>query len=281
MLLASGPTLLAVPLTTELHGRTWVAGAAVAFSLGCLLSTLAVELDRQAAVAGGAALVAVGPGHAGRLDLRAGARVRGAVRAVPRRICARPRSRATWTPGSPRRPRRTVTTALAYSASTRALGGSVAVKVLPMLVTAQAIGTAVSASVISRRRGPADLGGHLDPPPDRPRPRHPRRLTPPPAFAIRTLPAAVEAPPGSAPPKARTGSTPNALPTACCAPPLALSLRPPPLSPPPPAWSGSPSSPPTPTGTPADCARGNSANAWIWSTRSPNPPWRRASGSCW
>jgi hypothetical protein len=43
MLLASGPTLLAVPLTTELHGRTWVAGAAVAFSLGCLLSTAAVD----------------------------------------------------------------------------------------------------------------------------------------------------------------------------------------------------------------------------------------------
>ncbi|HEX3211557.1 MAG TPA: hypothetical protein VH016_03250, partial [Actinomycetota bacterium] len=43
MLVASGPTLLAVPLTTELHGRAWVAGTAVAFSLGCLLSTVAVE----------------------------------------------------------------------------------------------------------------------------------------------------------------------------------------------------------------------------------------------
>ena len=86
MLLASGPTLLAVPLTTELHGRAWVAGAAVAFSLGCLLSTIAVEVDRQDAAARGAALVAVGPGHAGRLDLAAPLHAcRGAVRAVPGR----------------------------------------------------------------------------------------------------------------------------------------------------------------------------------------------------
>jgi hypothetical protein len=30
-------------LTTELYGRAWVAAGAVAFSLGCLLSPIAVE----------------------------------------------------------------------------------------------------------------------------------------------------------------------------------------------------------------------------------------------
>jgi hypothetical protein len=41
-----------------------------------------------------------------------------------------------------------VTAALAYSASVRALGGSVAVKMLPMMITAQAIDKAVSAAVL-------------------------------------------------------------------------------------------------------------------------------------
>ena len=45
-------------------------------------------------------------------------------------------------------PPRDVTTALAYSASTRALGGSVAVKLLPMMATAQAVNTAVSGAVL-------------------------------------------------------------------------------------------------------------------------------------
>jgi hypothetical protein len=40
-----------------------------------------------------------------------------------------------------------VTTALAYSASVRALGGSIAVKALPVLVAAPAIGTAASGAV--------------------------------------------------------------------------------------------------------------------------------------
>jgi hypothetical protein len=38
MLIAAGPTLLAVPLTEQLHGSRRVAGAAVAFSAGTLLS---------------------------------------------------------------------------------------------------------------------------------------------------------------------------------------------------------------------------------------------------
>ena len=176
MLLASGPTLLAVPLTTELHGRTWVAGAAVAFSIGCLLSTLAVELIgklRLPAVLrwslwGLGMLVGwiFASSHAYTVlfaQFFAGI----SQTAFEGDMDARVAEEA---------PPELVTTALAYSASTRALGGSVAVKVLPILVTAagdrdggQRFGGRAG------RRRPADLGGHLDSPPDRPRPRpHPR-----------------------------------------------------------------------------------------------------------
>ncbi len=148
MLLSSGPTLLAVPLTTELHGRTWVAGAAVAFSLGCLLSTVAVE------TIGAMRLPAVlrwslwglgmligwiyAPSYAG-LVLFAQFMAGLSQTAFEGDMDARVAEEA---------PPDGVTTALAYSASTRALGGSVAVRLLPMLVTAQAIGTAVSAAVL-------------------------------------------------------------------------------------------------------------------------------------
>ncbi len=44
MLVASGPTLLSVALARELHGQGSVAGAAVAFSAGCLQLSRAVEL---------------------------------------------------------------------------------------------------------------------------------------------------------------------------------------------------------------------------------------------
>jgi hypothetical protein len=148
MLLSSGPTLLAVPLTTELHGRTWVAGAAVAFSLGCLLSTVAVD------TIGAMRLPAVlrwslwglgmligwiyAPSYAG-LVLFAQFMAGLSQTAFEGDMDARVAEEA---------PPDGVTTALAYSASTRALGGSVAVRLLPMLVTAQAIGTAVSAAVL-------------------------------------------------------------------------------------------------------------------------------------
>ena len=36
MALASGPTFLSVGLAVELHGRFWVAAAAVAFTVGSL-----------------------------------------------------------------------------------------------------------------------------------------------------------------------------------------------------------------------------------------------------
>jgi hypothetical protein len=148
MLLASGPTLLAVPLTTQLHGRAWVAAAAVAFSLGCLLSTVAVEFigRTQLPTALRWSLWGLGmlvgwigaPLHPGSVLLAqflAGL----SQTAFEGDMDARVAEEA---------PPAGVTTALAYSAATRALGGSVAVRLLPMLVTAPAIGSAVSAEVL-------------------------------------------------------------------------------------------------------------------------------------
>jgi hypothetical protein len=148
MVLASGPTLLAVPLTSELIGRQWVAGTAIAFTLGCLLSTVAIETlgkMRLPAVLrwslwGLGMLVGwlVSPLHPATLLFA---------------LFLAGLSQAAFEGDMDSRvakdaPPEGVTTALAYSASTRALGGSIAVRVLPMLVTAQAIGTAVSASVL-------------------------------------------------------------------------------------------------------------------------------------
>jgi hypothetical protein len=148
MLVASGPTLLAVPLTTELHGRAWVAGTAVAFSLGCLLSTLAVETIGKMQLPavlrwslwGLGMLVGwiFAPAHAVALlgaQFLAGL----AQTAFEGDMDARVAEQA---------PPQGVTSALAYSASTRALGGSVAVKLLPMLVTAPHLNTAVSLAVL-------------------------------------------------------------------------------------------------------------------------------------
>ena len=148
MLLASGPALLATPLTTELHGRTWVAGAAAAFSLGCLLSSGAVEalgrtrlpaVLRWALWGLGMVVGWIGaPLHPGSVLLAqflAGVSQSAFEGDMDARVAEEV-------------PPACVTTALAYSASTRALGGAIAVRVLPMLVAAQAVGTAASAEVV-------------------------------------------------------------------------------------------------------------------------------------
>jgi hypothetical protein len=148
MLLASGPTLLAVPLTTELHGRQWVAGAAIAFSIGCLLATVAVDAVATVKLPAvlrwsvwglvmligwlGAPLHVIGVLIAQFLAGVSQTAFEGDMDAVV----------------ASEAPPAGVTTALAYSASVRALGGSVAVKMLPVLITAQSIDRAVSAAVL-------------------------------------------------------------------------------------------------------------------------------------
>jgi hypothetical protein len=147
MLLASGPTLLAVPLTTELHGRAWVAGTAVAFSLGCLLSTAAI------AVAGRVRLPAVLRWSLWGMGMLAGwiAAPLHAVWVLFAQFLAGLSQTAFEGDMDARAaaeaPPDGVTTALAYSASVRALGGAVAVRALPVLVAAPAIGAAASTAV--------------------------------------------------------------------------------------------------------------------------------------
>jgi MFS family permease len=148
MLLASGPTLLAVPLTTELYGRDWVAGAAIAFTLGCLLSTKAVELI------GKLRLPTVLRWSLWGLGMLVGWLV-APLQAVTvllaqfmAGLCQAAFEGDMDSRVAKEAPPEGVTAALAYSASTRALGGSLAVRMLPMFVTAQAVGAAVSVSML-------------------------------------------------------------------------------------------------------------------------------------
>jgi hypothetical protein len=148
MLLASGPTLLVVPLTTELHGRAWVAGAAVTFSVGCLLSSTAVDVVGRMRLPmalrwplwGLGMLIGwiAAPLHAGSIliaQFLAGVCLTAFEGDMDARV-----AREAAPAG--------VTTALAYSASTRALGSAFAVRLLPFMVTASAIGVASSALVM-------------------------------------------------------------------------------------------------------------------------------------
>ncbi|WP_432824282.1 hypothetical protein [Dactylosporangium sp. CA-092794] len=151
MLLSAGPTLLSVALATELHGRHAVAGAAAAFSAGCLLSSWAVDrvgrLRLPTAVAwplwGVGMLVGwlVAPTHVAGLFLAqflSGLSMTAFEGGMDARLARQVRA------GS-------VTTVLAWSASTRALGGAIAVRTLPALVTAPAIGAVagVAAGLLS------------------------------------------------------------------------------------------------------------------------------------
>jgi hypothetical protein len=146
MLTAAGPVLLAVPVTEELHGSGWVAGAAVAFCLGTLLSTTAIGVIarlRLPAVLrwtlwGLGMLVGwiFAPTYAPMVlvaQFLAGL----SQTAFEGDMDARVAEEA---------PRAAVTRDLAYAASVRALGGAVSVRLLPILVAAPAIGTVASAA---------------------------------------------------------------------------------------------------------------------------------------
>jgi len=146
MLVAAGPALLAVPVTAQLYGGAWVAGAAVAFSLGCLLSTTAVSWVGRLRLPvvlrwtlWGLGMLAgwvLAPAYAPMVliaQFLAGLSQTAFEGDMDARVAAGAGPDA-------------VTRDLAYSASVRALGGAVAVRTLPMLVAASAIGTVASAA---------------------------------------------------------------------------------------------------------------------------------------
>ncbi|WP_432967776.1 hypothetical protein [Dactylosporangium sp. CA-233914] len=146
MLLSAGPTLLSVALATELHGPHAVAGAAAAFSAGCLLSSWAVDrvgrLRLPAAVVwplwGVGMLIGwlLAPAHVAGLfaaQVLSGLSMTAFEGGMDARLAHAAR------PG-------TVTTVLAWSASTRALGSAVAVRTLPALAAAPAVGAVAGAA---------------------------------------------------------------------------------------------------------------------------------------
>ncbi|GIJ43790.1 hypothetical protein Val02_06760 [Virgisporangium aliadipatigenens] len=139
-LLATGPTLLAVALAAELHGQVWVAGAAAAFSVGCLCSSWAVEAVgrlRLPQTVGwplwGVGMLAgwtVAAWHPVALlvaQFMAGLCMTAFEGEMDSRVAERTRGGA-------------VTRVLAWAASTRALGSALAVRLLPVVVTAQTVG---------------------------------------------------------------------------------------------------------------------------------------------
>jgi hypothetical protein len=146
MLIASGPTMLAVPLTEQLHGARWMAAAAVTFSLGTLLSTAALDAVNRSRIPvivrwllfGIAMLVGwtIAPIFAPMVlvaQFVAGIGQGALEGDMDAKITAdsRPESK---------------TRDLAYAASARALGGSVSVRVLPLLVAAPAVGIYAAAA---------------------------------------------------------------------------------------------------------------------------------------
>ena len=144
-LLAYGPTLLSVALATELHGRSAVAYAAVSFSAGCLLSSAAAEAVARWRLPATLAWPIWGivmlfgwiaaPWHVAGLCLAqfmSGIGLTAFEGGMDTRVAGDHDEGA-------------VTTALAWTAATRATGSAVAVRVLPLLVAAPAIGTVASA----------------------------------------------------------------------------------------------------------------------------------------
>ncbi|MFF5081360.1 hypothetical protein ACFY36_30300 [Actinoplanes sp. NPDC000266] len=148
MLIAAGPSLLAVPVTEELYGSGWVAGAAVAFCAGTLLADSAVGWIERLGLPAvlrwslwGLGMLAgwiLAPVYAP-FVLLAQFAAGLATTAFEGDMDARVAAEAS--PG-------TLTRDLAYSASVRALGGAVAVRALPMMIAAPAIGMAASASAL-------------------------------------------------------------------------------------------------------------------------------------
>ncbi|MFF5294103.1 hypothetical protein [Paractinoplanes globisporus] len=149
MLVAGGPALLAIPVTEELHGDTWVAGAAVAFSLGCLLSTTAVSWIGRLHLPvvlrwslWGLGMLAgwvLAPAFAPMVlvaQFLAGLSQSAFEGDMDARIAAGAEPDA-------------VTRDLAYAAAARSLGGAMAVRTIPMLVAASAIGTVASAASLA------------------------------------------------------------------------------------------------------------------------------------
>jgi hypothetical protein len=145
--LATGPTLLAVALAAELHGTAWVAGSAAAFTVGCLCSTAAVDFVARLrlpptigwplwgvgmligwviAPLNGTAFLAA--------QFLSGLSMTAFEGDMDARVAADTDAGA-------------VTRVLAWTASIRALGSALAVRMLPVMTVAPAIGILAGSAV--------------------------------------------------------------------------------------------------------------------------------------
>ncbi|MEU4243104.1 hypothetical protein [Actinoplanes sp. NPDC026619] len=148
MAVAAGPALLAVPITEQVHGGGWVAGAAAAFGLGTLLS------DRAVTAIARLRLPAVWRWPLWGLGMLAGWIVAPTVALmVLVAQFAAGLSQAAFEGDMDAKTaadaeQGSVTRDLAYAAAARALGGAISVRLLPVLVLAPAVGLFAGAAAV-------------------------------------------------------------------------------------------------------------------------------------
>jgi hypothetical protein len=149
MVVAAGPALLAVPVTAELHGTTWVAGAAVAFSAGCLLSTSAVAAVGRLGLPSVLRWTLWGLGMLAGWILAPLYAPMVLVAQFAAGLCQTAFEGDMDARVAAAAPPSAVTRHLAYSASTRALGGAIAVRALPMLIAASSVSAVASGAALT------------------------------------------------------------------------------------------------------------------------------------
>ena len=150
MFLASGPTLLSVGLAVEFHGRSWVAASAIAFTLGSLAAPLLAAAEDRARLPArvtwpllGAGMIGgwiVAPWHPAGLIL---AQVLAGLCMTTFEGTMDARAAAREIGGR-------VTASLAWTASARAFGSSVAVALVPVAIVVSTLETvsAVATSLL-------------------------------------------------------------------------------------------------------------------------------------
>jgi hypothetical protein len=141
-LVAYGPTLLYVALTTELYGQAWVAGAAIAFTAGCLLSTSAVEAVGRLRLGPTVEWPLWGLGMLAGWLIAPWSPVALMLAQFMSGLCLTAFEGGMDSQAARDSHPSAVTTVLAWTAATRAMGGAVAVRLLPVVIAAPAIGAA-------------------------------------------------------------------------------------------------------------------------------------------
>jgi hypothetical protein len=140
MAVASGPTLLSSALGMTLHGETGVIVAALAFTAGCLLAPTATNLVARRPLKPVIWWPALGMGMVVGWTI-APWHIAGLAVAQVLSGLSMSAFEGMMDAGAAASSDRNVTSALARTAATRALGSAVAVGLAPMLITTTSLGT--------------------------------------------------------------------------------------------------------------------------------------------